>query len=103
MTESQRHKGDALWYLGYGANMNPKSLSEQRKVYPFQSIPCTVPNYELCFTVPGMTFMEPAFGSIRRKTDGSDAFLLHGMSHKVTKEDFAQIRRTEGGGGHEGK
>ena len=103
MTESQGHKDDALWYLGYGANMNPKSLSEQRKVFPSQSTPCTVPTYKSCFTAPDVPCMGPAFGNIRRKTDGSDIFLLHGVLHKVTKEDFAQIRRTEGGGGHEGK
>ena len=38
---------EKMWYLGYGANMNPKSLSESRKVYPTKSIPCTVPNYQV--------------------------------------------------------
>lgn len=110
MTESTQQSneiGKTIWYLGYGANMNPKCLSDTRKVYPSKSIPCTVPNYELCFTVPGFPYMEPAFASVKRSCekengDSSAKMTLHGVVHEVTKDDFVQIQRTEGGGGHEG-
>ena len=48
MAEAQDNpSAERMWYLGYGANMNPTSLSESRKVHPTKSVPCTVPNYQV--------------------------------------------------------
>jgi len=102
MAEAQDNpSAERMWYLGYGANMNPTSLSESRKVHPTKSVPCTVPNYQLSFNVRGVPYMEPTFASIR-KNNSNDDVMLHGVLHEVTQDDFAQIQLTEGGGGYEG-
>jgi hypothetical protein len=80
-------------------------LSDRRKVYPTQSLPCTVPGYELNFNCPGVPYFEPSFASINRITEPSQqntSIEVHGVVHRITQREMWAIRLSEGGNGHEG-
>ncbi|KAJ3077337.1 hypothetical protein HK102_005254 [Quaeritorhiza haematococci] len=102
-----------VWYLAYGSNMNPNTLSNRRKVFPKVSKGCTVPGWYLNFDVLALPYFEPSFASISTalplnpppsylaQFPGPPQHLeLQGVVHKITKTDFENICRTEGGGGH---
>jgi hypothetical protein len=93
-----------LWYLSYGSNMNPLVLTERRKVYPVESIPCSVPGYSLNFDCQGIPYFEPAFASIERvrKSCEGQRVTLHGVIHNITRAEMLAIRLSEGGNGHDG-
>jgi hypothetical protein len=86
-----------LWYFSFGANMSKDVLSGRREVYPLESKPCRVPNFDLCFNMRGAPYFEPSFASIKEKENS----FIHGVIHYITKEDMRQIRLTEGGGGND--
>lgn len=95
-----------IWYLSYGSNMNPLVLSNRRRVYPSQSLPCTVPGYELNFYCQGIPYLEPSFASIHSVSDpvfqASHSIEAHGVIHLITKHEMWLIRLSEGGHGHDG-
>jgi hypothetical protein len=96
---------EKIWYLSYGSNMNPVVLSERRKVYPIQSLPCTVPGYELNFNYRGVPYFEPSFASIHRIKEFPRKNRLieaHGVIHLISKREMWAIRLSEGGNGHDG-
>jgi hypothetical protein len=110
-------KFDEVWYLGYGSNMNPQVLTGRRRVRPQQSMPCYVPGYTLSFGVQGFPWAEPGFATIqpcradssscsaetldslsswRRHVYAGNTPCLHAVLHRVTKQDWAAIKASEG-------
>ncbi|KAI9149777.1 hypothetical protein H9P43_009956 [Blastocladiella emersonii ATCC 22665] len=86
-----------LWYLGYGSNMNPKVLTGRRKVHPVESAPVRVPGYKLTFDCRGFPYLEPSFASIDVRDASKDTVPeLHGVAFLITKDEYQQIRDTEG-------
>lgn len=89
-----------LWYLSYGSNMNPEVLSNRRKVYPLQSLPCRVPGYCLNFHCQGVPYIEPSFASIQPIKPSNTSYCspeLHGVIHLVTFQEMWAIRLSEAG------
>jgi hypothetical protein len=89
---------DTVWYLAYGSNMNSKVFQGRRKIKPLQFMPARVPGWTLDFHVPSMPYFEPGMACVHQIHEGEDAQELHGVLYEVTAEDYAHIRRTEGGG-----
>jgi hypothetical protein len=94
---------NTLYYLAYGSNMNSTIFTGRRKIKPLEKYPCRVPGWTLNFDMIGFPYVEPAFASIHKITDEEKnvAKELHGVVYLITKDDYLQIRRTEGGGGYE--
>eukprot|EP01006_Ploeotia_vitrea_P064283 TRINITY_DN87472_c0_g1_i1.p1 TRINITY_DN87472_c0_g1~~TRINITY_DN87472_c0_g1_i1.p1 ORF type:complete len:264 (-),score=-3.79 TRINITY_DN87472_c0_g1_i1:259-1050(-) len=90
--------GETGYYFAFGSNLNPKTL-KKRKVSPIESFPCIVWGWQLSYRYAAFACAEPAFFTVERAPPD---VCVHGVCHKMTVEDIAQIRRTEGGGGHEG-
>ncbi|KAI9216237.1 hypothetical protein BC828DRAFT_393935 [Blastocladiella britannica] len=107
--------GDRIWYLGYGSNMNPKVLTGRRDVHPQLAVPVVVPGYALTFHCPGFPYLEPSFASIDPRPPAASngtkptamrpsspirgdplAPDLHGVAVLITRQEYAQIQRTEG-------
>lgn len=90
------------WYFAYGANMSPAVLTGQRQVQPIRQVRATLPNYHLCFDVPGIPYSEPALaGLCRRETwpPGTPPGLpVHGIAFLVSRGDLQRIVATEGAG-----
>ncbi|KAJ3373986.1 thioredoxin-disulfide reductase [Kappamyces sp. JEL0680] len=104
MSVSQaRSIGNDLYYFAFGSNMNPRVLTDRRKVKPKHSFPAIIPGYYLNFDTFAFPFLEPSFASIgREKLLGPSQPAVHGVLHLITLEDMEQIKRTEGGGGYDG-
>jgi hypothetical protein len=81
--------------------MNSDVFKVRRKINPLESYPCRVPGWSLDMNMIGFPFIEPAFASIHKTDVSKNERELHGVVYKITPEDFDQIRRTEGGGGHD--
>jgi len=93
--------GNKLWYFAYGSNMHPKILGGRRKVHPTQSKPGYIPDQYLNFDTLGLPYVEPSFASIGKQPLHPSQPEVHGVAHQITLADYEQIRRTEGGGGHD--
>jgi hypothetical protein len=94
-----------VWYLAYGSNLNPKVLEGRRNVFPVESWPCHALEYKLVFDFLAFPYMEPCFASIApldADEENEKSPYLHGVVHRITKEEFEKIRVTEGGGGYTG-
>ncbi|KAL0484498.1 gamma-glutamyl cyclotransferase domain-containing protein [Acrasis kona] len=87
-----------VWYLAYGSNMNSKVFKGRRQIKPMQSMAARVPGWTLDFHLPSMPYFEPGMACVHRIEEGEDAQELHGVLYEVTADDYAHIRRTEGGG-----
>ena len=100
-------------YLAYGSNLSAKTFKGVRGIRPLSQINVVVPEIVLTFDLPGYAYVEPCFANIRFRKQSpplsasqpllgsSDARWkkgLVGVVYEVTKEDFATIIRTEGGG-----
>src|SRR4051812_36687639 len=48
-----------VFMFAFGSNMDPAVLSGRRKCFPVLSLPCSVPNWSLRFSVPGLPYVEP--------------------------------------------
>jgi len=54
-----------LWYLAYGSNMNPKVLTDRRKVKPLESKACECKELFLSFDLrSSFAYVEPCFASV---------------------------------------
>ncbi|KAJ2488686.1 hypothetical protein IWW37_004590 [Coemansia sp. RSA 2050] len=111
-----------VWYLGYGSNMSSKVLSGRRQVFPVESCPVTVHDYQLTFDMAGLPYWEPGFGTIKpvraQEVTDKDCLLtdsrmpmpmpigcrvgapLHCIAHLITKRELDHIVNTEGGNGN---
>ncbi|KAL6250210.1 hypothetical protein RBB50_002511 [Rhinocladiella similis] len=105
----------SVLYLGYGSNLCAETFQGKRNIKPLSQVNVVVPSLSLSFDLPGIPYSEPCFGNVRLR-DASAAGLanqdwgnqdyhkdhwkkgLVGVVYEVTKEDFANIIATEGGG-----
>jgi len=95
-------ESDKVWYFAFGSNMNPKILSGRRKIYPTKSLPCYLPGWYLNFNTTAIPFLEPSFASVSQKPAFDSQPEVHGVVHEITRSEYDEVRRTEGGGGHIG-
>lgn len=88
------------WYFAYGSNMCSSVFLERRGIRPLKTAVATIPGYILCFEVPGVPYLEPAQGSIRRyrSPKAHDSLDVIGVAYLITSKDMSRIRATEGGG-----
>lgn len=106
---------DTFLYLGYGSNLSAETFRGKRGIKPLSQVNVVVPSLSLSFDLPGVPYSEPCFANTRLR-DHSTAALSHcgfgvqdyhkdrwhkglvGVVYEVTREDFAHIIATEGGG-----
>jgi len=123
-TRVQNSKTDTVLYLAYGSNLCAETFKGVRGIKPLSEVNVLVPELELTFNLPGIPYQEPCFANSRYRAkpypgtqpDGaipssSGSFIgeedyhkdrwhkgLVGVVYEVTKEDYAVIIATEGGG-----
>lgn len=99
---------DTVLYLAYGSNLCSQTFKGQRGIKPLNARNVLVPELELCFDLPGIPYNEPCFANTRLRTvtrpwnDKSYNVQyqkgLVGVVYEVTREDYAKIIASEGGG-----
>ncbi|XWX02370.1 hypothetical protein V2A60_010407 [Cordyceps javanica] len=99
---------DTVLYLAYGSNMCAQTFLGMRKIKPLSQMNVYVPSLRLTFSLPGVAYMEPCFGNVDYRDTNSDTADGHpdkhwdgclvGVVYEVTKADWRNIMRTEGGG-----
>ncbi|KAJ6781513.1 hypothetical protein PWT90_08099 [Aphanocladium album] len=97
---------DTVLYLAYGSNMCAQTFLGMRKIKPLSQMNVYVPSLRLTFSLPGVAYMEPCFANVDyRDTEKPDGHpdknwdgCLVGVVYEVTKSDWRNIMRTEGGG-----
>eukprot|EP00898_Chlorokybus_atmophyticus_P004228 jgi/Chlat1/4806/Chrsp31S08933 len=102
--QQSAHAEANVWYLAYGSNMNPKTLSLQRGVYPAESFPCRVPGYVINYHLLGLPYLEPAFASVEDASHPHspvDCPELHGVAMRITPHELDLIRQSEAGQGYD--
>jgi hypothetical protein len=87
-------KHDGIWNFAYGGNMNPRVLSERRKISPLESVGGCLKDYRLAFNTRGFPWIEPAFANVEH----APGAFVHGVLHRLTAEQFARLDRYEWGG-----
>lgn len=85
---------EEIWNFAYGGNMNPKVLSDRRRITPLESIAGCLRDYRLAFNTRGFLWIEPSFANVVH-TPGA---CVHGVLHRLTREQFALLDRYEWGG-----
>lgn len=111
---------DTVLYLAYGSNLSEETFRGRRAIRPLSEINVSVPTMRLTLGLAGIPYMEPCFANVdfRKLPEkpklpdtphlppfASPAYAqgewdggLMGVVYEVTKEDYSQIIRTEGGG-----
>lgn len=112
---------ETVLYLAYGSNLSVETFRGKRGIKPLSQINVIVPQLVATFDLAGVPYAEPCFANTRyRQPDTNtgkgcsekDQLLLHSQDHhkdrwhkglvgvvyEVTKEDYAHIIATEGGG-----
>ncbi|KAL2392406.1 hypothetical protein ABEF95_004557 [Exophiala dermatitidis] len=118
LSETAAHadkESDTVLYLGYGSNLSAETFRGKRNIRPLSQVNVVVPALSLSFDLPGIPYSEPCFANVRYRDVssveyGDNQFReqdyhkdrwhkgLVGVVYEVTKEDFAHIIATEGGG-----
>ena len=105
-------KHETVLYLGYGSNLAAETFLGKRGIRPLSQINIVAPSITLTFDLPGLPYSEPCFANSRYRDDPSSGKPaprppyhknawkkgLVGVVYEVTKEDYAHIIATEGGG-----
>jgi hypothetical protein len=104
---------ETVLYLGYGSNLAAETFLGKRGIRPLSQVNVVVPSIHLTFDLPGIPYSEPCFGNCRYRSSDEkpspspshppyhkNAWRkgLVGVVYEVTKEDYAHIIATEGGG-----
>jgi hypothetical protein len=97
-------------YLAYGSNLCKTTFEGRRGIKPLSQLNVVAPDLVLTFNLCGIPYIEPCFANVRyhdelaqettalvRTGSGWDKGLV-GVVYEVTREDFAIIIATEGGG-----
>lgn len=111
-----------VFYLAYGSNLCAETFQGKRGIQPISQLNVVVPELVLTFDLAGLPYLEPCFANTRyriqessewgsekasRLPSGLPAHRYHktrwrkglvGVVYEVTREDFARIISTEGGG-----
>lgn len=95
-------------YLGYGSNLSAETFLGKRNIKPLSQVNVVVPSISLVFDLPGIPYTEPCFANSRYREEKDVQTTdyhkdrwhkgLVGVVYEVTKEDYAHIIATEGGG-----
>lgn len=104
-------KKDTVLYLAYGSNLSAETFKGSRGIKPLSQVNVLVPSLTLTFDLPGIPYSEPCFANTRHRNPSSPSLAkkndyhkdhwhkgLVGVVYEVTKEDYATIIATEGGG-----
>lgn len=118
---------DTVYYLAYGSNLCAETFQGKRGIKPLAQLNVVVPELVMTFDLPGLPYVEPCFANTRYRkratttpvapveSDLEKAPLLNsggppkyhkdrwkkglvGVVYEVTKEEYATIIATEGGG-----
>lgn len=118
---------NTVYYLAYGSNLCAETFQGKRGIKPLAQLNVVVPELVMTFDLPGLPYVEPCFANTRyrkqatttptitAKLDLEKAPLLSsgvppeyhkdrwrkglvGVVYEVTKQDYATIIATEGGG-----
>ena len=111
---------DTVLYLAYGSNLCAETFQGRRGIRPSSQVNVVVPELVMTFDLAGLPYLEPCFANTKYRhpsprTSASEKSRLipgrtqeyHknrwqkglvGVVYEVTKEDFAHIVATEGGG-----
>jgi len=113
---------DTVFYLAYGSNLCAETFQGKRGIRPLSQVNVVVPELVMTFDLAGLPYIEPCFANTKfRKTKppppispSEKSSLLSdpppdyhknrwtkglvGVVYEVTKEDFAHIVASEGGG-----
>lgn len=121
-SNGSRDDPQTVFYLAYGSNLSAETFQGKRGIRPISQINVLVPELILTFDLAALPYIEPCFANTRYRTqkssnEGSEKTSLlpsglltrkyHktrwtkglvGVVYEVTREDFAKIIATEGGG-----
>lgn len=99
---------ETVLYLAYGSNMCAQTFLGMRKIKPLSQMNVYVPSLRLTFSLPGLAYIEPCFANVDYRDDDWENVDGHpekkwdgclvGVVYEVTKSDWRNIMRTEGGG-----
>lgn len=111
---------DTVLYLAYGSNLSAETFRGARGIRPLSQVNVVVPELVMTFDLAGLPYLEPCFGNTKYRhistptsTSEKSQLLpkstpkyhknrwkkgLVGVVYEVTKEDYAHIIATEGGG-----
>ena len=108
---------DTVLYLAYGSNLCAQTFQGSRGIRPVSQVNVVVPELTMTFDLAGVPYAEPCFANTKYRhasppTEKSrllpnkppkyhkDRWTkgLVGVVYEVTKEDYAHIIATEGGG-----
>lgn len=117
-----RVDSQTVFYLAYGSNLCAETFQGKRAIRPISQLNVLVPELDLTFDLAGLPYLEPCFANTRYRSQkpseaGSEKVPLlsldstarryHktrwgkglvGVVYEVTREDFARIISSEGGG-----
>ena len=111
---------DTVLYLAYGSNLCAETFQGKRGIRPLSQVSVVVPELVMTFDLAGLPYVEPCFANTKYRTTEPSPLPsektsllsapppeyhknrwkkgLVGVVYEVTKEDFAHIIATEGGG-----
>ena len=99
---------ETVLYLAYGSNMCAQTFLGMRKIRPLSEVNVSAPSLNLTFSLPGFPYIEACFANVdyrgrpEKETqniqDGRWDGSMMGVVYEVTKKDWRNIMRTEGGG-----
>jgi hypothetical protein len=73
---------------------------QRRRIAPLCSVAAVLPDWEFRFNQTGIPVVEPVFASVQPSTlPGAQ---VHGVLHKMTRDEYAHLLLTEGGAGRPG-
>lgn len=105
-----------IFYLAYGSNLSAETFQGRRGIRPITQLNVLVPALDLTFDLAGVPYAEPCFANTKYRSQEPAAADhekypllpryhklrwhkgLVGVVYEVTREDFARIIATEGGG-----
>ena len=110
---------DTVLYLAYGSNLCARTFQGNRGIRPLSQVNVVVPELVMTFDLAGLPYVEPCFANTKYRhasppSSSEKSHLLParvpkyhktrwkkglvGVVYEVTKEDYAHIIATEGGG-----
>ncbi|MCJ1226777.1 hypothetical protein MMC12_003431 [Toensbergia leucococca] len=114
---------NTVLYLAYGSNLSAETFQGNRGIRPVSQVNVVVPDLVMTFDLAGLPYTEPCFANTKYRSERPDVTTssekapllpapliptdyhktrwkkgLVGVVYEVTKEDYAHIIATEGGG-----
>ena len=111
LTSKQRPE-DTVLYLAYGSNLAAETFQGRRGIRPLAAVNVVVPELVMTFDLAGLPYLEPCFANTKYRDDAADFPSdlppryhknrwkkgLVGVVYEVTRQEYAHIIATEGGG-----